>query len=157
MAQICAMLCARLKLRDHPLTKFLDEKKCREVITEADSLLPHFQMLIASEAMKKKKARTRGEQSQASMMANQVVGRDRAEVERAAKFVYTWLKKSDSPLRNFLTAASDGGIFFTANVHAKVAVSYVHHRVVVVEGSDQANPGVSIEHFVTAAQGRLCD
>ena len=50
---------------------------------------------------------------------------------------------------------SDGGVFFTSNVHVKCAVGYVHHRK---ESKDQATAaGVSVEDFVKAACTRLCE
>ena len=82
------------------------------------------------------------------------VSLSRDAVERDATFLHQWLMKADSPLRDFLKATSDGGVFFVANVHVKTACSYVRHRSLGDEGT---TPGVGPGDFVTAAQGRLCD
>ena len=128
--------------------------KFKDVKDEAARILPHLKGLIASEAQKKKKSRKDGHQSQATMMADTACGRPRAEVDRDARAVHAWLVQDQSALRKFLSAASDGGVFFTSNVHSKTAVAYVKHRMLTPE---QPAPGVSADDFVKAAQGRLCD
>jgi hypothetical protein len=87
-------------------------------------------------------------------MADTACGRPRAEVEIDARAVHAWLVREQSVLRNFLSAVSDGGVFFTSNVHSKTAVAYVKHRMLTPE---QPAPGVAADDFVKAAQGRLCD
>ena len=154
--QIVSRACLRIKDGSHPLRQFMDVKKFDVVVKEAEKLLPHLLALVASDAQKKKKSRSKpGDQSHASMMsAPQAVGKPREEVERHAREVHAWLQSPDSPLRQFLSAASDGGIFFTANVHHKAAVSYVWHRKL----SEQTpTKGVGVQDFVLAAQARLCD
>ena len=153
--QIVAYACRRIKDGSHPLRQFIDAKKFDAVVKEAERLYPHLVFLVASDALKKKKSRSKqGDQSQASMMACQAVGKPREEVAQHAREVHAWLVNPDSPLRRFLSAASDGGIFFTANVHHKSAVAYVHHRKL----SEQTpTKGVGVQDFVLAAQARLCD
>ena len=152
--QILAMGCTRIINEQHPLLPFLDAKKFKDVKDEAARILPHLKGLIASEAQKKKKARKEGQQSQATMMADTACGRPRADVETDARAVHAWLVREQSVLRNFLSAVSDGGVFFTSNVHSKTAVAYVKHRMLTPE---QPAPGVAADDFVKAAQGRLCD
>ena len=152
--QILAMGCTRIINEQHPLLPFLDAKKFKDVKDEAARILPHLKGLIASEAQKKKKARKEGQQSQATMMADTACGRPRADVDRDARAVHAWLVRDQSALRKFLSAASDGGVFFTSNVHSKTAVAYVKHRMLTPE---QPAPGVAADDFVKAAQGRLCD
>ena len=126
------------------------------MVQEARQLLPTLRGLIASEAQKKKRARSsRGEQSMASMMADAPAsGYPREAVDRHARLLHAWLVKPDSPLRQFLSAASDGGVFFTSNVHAKTGVAYVKFRVLDPEAG---TAGVTADDLVRAAQARLCD
>ena len=154
--QIVAMGCTRIAQGDHPLLAFLDAQKFAPVVAEAKQILPTLRGLIASEAQKNKKSRSsRGEQSMASMMADSPAsGYPREAVAGHARALHAWLVKADSPLRQFLSAASDGGAFFTSNVHVKTAVGYVKYRVL---DPDSGTPGVGSEDFVRAAQCRLCD
>ena len=112
---------------------------------------------IASDSQKKKKARQKKDGfSQASMMGGDdtAVGLSREDVERDATYLHAWLMKTDSKLRDFISATSDGGAFFVANVHVKCACGYVRYRKL----GDEATPlGVRVNDFVAAAQGRLCD
>ena len=87
------------------------------------------------------------------MWLDESVGVPRTDVEKDAKAVHAWLVQEKSPLRDFLSAISDGGGFFAANVHAKVAVSYVEHR----RDSTEGPPGIGESEFVKAAVCRLCD
>ena len=87
------------------------------------------------------------------MMGFADLGKPRTDVEKDAKFVYQWLSQDKSALRDFLSASSDGAGFFTANVHAKVAVSYVKHR----QDSTEGVVGILESEFVNAAVCRLCD
>ena len=150
------MACKRLTNGEHPLLHFLDKKKFDLVVAEAKDLLPHASGLVASEALKKQKKHAhRDEFSISRMMGGTApVGSSRDEVRAHALFVHAWLVKADSPLRQFLGAASDGGVFFVANVHQKTAVAYAHHRRASAESS---TAGVGVEDFVKAAQCRLCD
>ena len=153
-AAILAMVCARIMVSDHPIRQFVDRGKFAAVIAEAEKLAPHFKGLVASEALKKRARRKdRQEHSQACMMLDASVGLPRPEVERDAKAVYAWLVAEKSPLRDFLSACSDGACFFTANVHGKVSAAYVKHR----QDSTDAVPGVVLDDFVRAAVSRLCD
>ena len=152
---IAAMACTRIVDQTHPLRAYLDATKIEPIVQEAQRMLPRFMGLVASEAMKKKrKQANRAANSAASMMMDQPdVGRPREEVAEHAREVHAWLL-ADSPLRTFLSAASDGAIFFTSNVHTKCAVSYVRARK---ETEEQTTPGVTVDQFVRAAQARLCD
>ena len=112
---------------------------------------------IASDAQKKKKARTKKDPfSQAMMMGDGLSeGLSLADVERDATQLHQWLEKTDSPLREFIAACSDGGAFFVANVHVKTARGFLRfHKLSDEEG---ATAGVGVNDFVLAAQGRLCD
>ena len=82
-----------------------------------------------------------------------VATKGRTEVEKAAKAVYLFLKNEDSQLRKYLSALSDGGVYFVANVHCKGANAAVRHR----KETEESTPGISSEEFVLAIQGRLCE
>ena len=154
-SQILVQACQRIVNNDLPLVKFLDATKFTPVKREAQSLLQPLSGLVATEAQKNRKRRRKEEeQSQASMMCSIAVGKVRSDVERDARLVYQWLAKQDSPLRDFLSAASDGGTFFTANCHHKSAVGFKRHRIL---SDQQGLPGVGENDFVNAAVARLCD
>ena len=153
---------------DHPLKAFLDARQLRAALDEARPLLPELkarrldrlsspvrlcrQVLIATDAQRKKRRRSK-EHSQAEMMHEDETGKPRAEVERAARFVHKWLLKPASPLRDLLSALSDGATFFTASVHTRVTEAAVHYR----PGPGSSGlPGISEDAFVQIAQGRLC-
>ena len=111
------------------------------------------QVLIAS-AEQRKKARTSRKSSQSEMMSQVMVAtKGRTEVEKAAKAVYLFLKNEDSQLRKYLSALSDGGVYFVANVHCKGANAAVRHR----KQTEESTPGISSEEFVHAIQSRLCE
>ena len=75
------------------------------------------------------------------------------EVESAAKAVYLFLNNEDSQLRKYISALSDGGVYFVANVHCKGANAAVRHR----KQTEESTPGISSEDFVHAIQARLCE
>ena len=82
------------------------------------------------------------------------LGKSLDDVKKDAKVVYAWLQSGTCPLREFLSAVSDGGGVFTSNVHAKTGKAYIHNRVL---DPDQPTAGVCVDDFVRAIQGRLCD
>ena len=109
------------------------------------------------DAQKKKKARQKKEGfTQASMMGDGegVAFLEKDQVEVHATYLHEWLMKPDSVLRDFLSATSDGGVFFVAQVHVKTGCAYVRYRQL---REDQPTPGVGVKDFVLAAQGRLCE
>jgi hypothetical protein len=94
------------------------------------------------------------EGSQADMMTQSVTaGKPREEVSRAARAVHEFLLNENSDLRKYLSAMSDGAVYFVSNVHCKTACAAVRFR----KEDDGATPGIGVEDFVIAAQGRLCD
>ena len=112
------------------------------------------QVLIASDEQRKKARKSRGGSSQSEMMTQVVAAtRGRSEVERAAKAVYSFLKNEDSQLRKYISALSDGGVYFVSNVHCKGASAAVRYR----KETEESTPGISSEEFVLAIQGRLCE
>ena len=154
MCQHLAMVCGRIVDGSHPLVPYLNRQKFDLVKQEATRLMPHFKGLVASQAQKQAKRRRHAEHSQAEMMTSAALGKSLADVSKDAKVVYAWLQSGSCPLREFLSAVSDGGAFFTSNVHAKTGKAYIHHRVV---DPDHATAGVAEGDFVRAIQGRLCD
>ena len=80
-------------------------------------------------------------------------GKDRASVEASAKMVYEWLKCGDSPLRDFISAFSDGAIFFTSSCHFKTGAAAVRFR----RENDASVAGITEADFVNVAVSRLCD
>ena len=88
-----------------------------------------------------------------AMMTGGAQGKERAHVESAAKVVYEWLKAEDSTLRTFVSALSDGGIFFVSSCHFKTCAAAVRYR----KEHEVASPGIMEPEFVNVAVRRLCD
>ena len=88
-------------------------------------------------------------------MMTQVVtaGKSREHVATAARAVYAFLLNEKSDLRIYLSAMSDGGVYFVSNVHCKTACAAVRFR----KEDEDASPGIAEQDFVLAAQGRLCE
>ena len=88
-------------------------------------------------------------------MMTQVVTscKSRSEVEKSARAVYAFLLDEKSPLCVYLSALSDGGVYFVSNVHCKTACAAVRFR----KETEEASPGISVDDFVAAIQGRLCE
>ena len=88
------------------------------------------------------------------MMSQVVVAtRGRAEVKLAAEAVYLFLKDEGSHLRQYISACSDGGVYFVSNVHCKGANAAVRYR----KTTPDSTPGISCEDFASAIQARLCE
>jgi hypothetical protein len=89
------------------------------------------------------------------MMSQVVVAtRGRDEVKTAADAVYAFLKDEGSHLRAYISALSDGGVYFVSNVHCKGANAAVRYRKATEEAT---LAGISSEDFVGAIQARLCE
>ena len=155
---------------DHPLKPFLDARSplLRAALDEARPLLPELkarcldrlsspvrfcrQVLVATLDQRKKRSR-RKEHSQAEMMHDEATGKDRGNVERAARAVHKWLLKEKSPLRDLLSGLSDGAAFFTASVQVRTSEGACRYRP---GAGSEALPGITEDCFVRIAQGRLC-
>ena len=71
------------------------------------------------------------------------------DLTTAARAVHAFLMDERSDLRRFVSAASDGGVFFSSGVHcqtAGAAVRFRHEDVL-------APAGISVDQFVLAARG----
>ena len=79
--------------------------------------------------------------------------KSREEVATAARDVYAFLVDPTSALRRFALAASDGGAHYASSVWARTGEAYISRRKLQ---EDSETVGVSVEHFVTVAQSRLC-
>ena len=80
--------------------------------------------------------------------------KSRQDVERSARAVYRFLVDPNSALRRFVLAASDGGVHYVSSVWSRTGEAYIARRK-LREDSDTV--GVSVEHFVQAAQARVCE
>ena len=79
--------------------------------------------------------------------------KSRTEVDAAAKAVHKFLLGPETQLRAILAALSDGGVYFVSNVHCKGACAAVKHR----KETEDSIPGIAVEEFSIAIQGRLCE
>ena len=111
------------------------------------------QALIASDEQRKK-ARKKKDNSQAEMMSQPTAPvKSRQEVDKAAREVHAFLMNDQSPLRAYMSALCDGGIYFVSNVHVKSASAACSFR----KETEDSVAGISPTEFVIAIQGRLCE
>ena len=80
--------------------------------------------------------------------------KNRDVVEKAAKVLYQWLKKPQSPLRDLLAILSDGGSFFCASTHCRSGAGAVQYRV---RPGEDGVKGITETEFVIASQLHHCD
>ena len=92
--------------------------------------------------------------SQLEIMSSTATGKNKTEVEIAARAVHAFLLKDTSHLRVFLSALSDGGSFFTANIHTRTGCAAVRFRA---PDAGSGQPGIGVDQFIRTAVGRLCD
>ena len=92
--------------------------------------------------------------SQAEMMTQVVAScKSKTDVDRSARVVYAFLIDEKSPLRSYLSALCDGGVYFVSNVHCKAACAAVRFR----KETEESVAGITPEEFSLAIQGRLCE
>ena len=80
--------------------------------------------------------------------------KNRDLVAKAAKVLYEWLKKPQSPLRDLLAILSDGGSYFCASTHVRSGSAAVQFRV---RPDDAGRKGITEDEFVLASQVHHCD
>ena len=80
--------------------------------------------------------------------------KSRQDVERSARAVYGFLVDPGSALRRFVLATSDGGVHYVSSVWSRAGEAYIARRQL---SEDSDTVGVSVEHFVQAAQARVCE
>ena len=80
--------------------------------------------------------------------------KNRDLVAKAAKVLYEWLKKPQSPLRDLLAILSDGGSYFCASTHVRSGAGAVQFRV---RPGEDGVKGITETEFVIASQLHHCD
>ena len=134
-------------LADKNIVQLLKEEPLRRAMLEAEALAPSLKILAAG------KGRQTGVES--SGIGFGKLRKEKAklkdtpkhtaeEIDAAAKAVYAWLTKPQSPLRAVLSIQSSGGSFYAANIADKVARAWVSQKP------------ASEEDVCAAARARVC-
>ena len=129
------------------------EKKFKQAVDkELGELVPHCKVLYTKEtigdgASAKVTAGTLNYQQRQDVTPGKRV--EPAAVEAAAKHIYQWSRKSNSPLRTLLFGMSGGGVFYVASVYDKVTRAYIQ------EAGKEGQP-VPVSDFVAMSKARLC-
>ena len=130
------MLVAIEDLKKPIMTQLIQETPLASAKNEANELEPHFKILSVGKGrqedtqtsangfgkLRKRKAR----QQDAPAVSAQ-------ETEEAAKQIYQWLTKPQSPLRSILAILSSGAAFYAASVSEKVARAWVSQKPATIE------------------------
>ena len=115
--------------------KIFDAKVFTAIKAEADDLLPHVQTLCGGQMQKKEGGR---------LNAFRAPPIDPEAATAAAKEVYAWLHKSDSPLRAVLRFLGQGGLFYAGFANEKMTRAFL------------SSTSCSQNSFIELCRHRLC-
>ena len=115
----------------------LKESIYEKVKQSCDALYPHLEMLDGGY---NQKSRASGFKA----LGTPISTKTEADVEKACKAIWEWLKKPDDSLRAYLTILFGAGIVYAAQCEEKVLRSFV------------TSGGATFYIFYSAAKARLC-
>ena len=119
------------RLNTDNMKQLMKENYMNMAIAEADTLVPHLNVLNVGKGSQKQQGEQdggfAGSRKRQRLAVVNVKQHTKDEVEAAAEAVHTWLSKPNSALRTMLHLLSSGGAFFAANTIEKVGRSWVRH------------------------------